>query len=149
MCKHRNLQCEALDPYQNYSNRVVFAFKEGSHGFFICSSSSSHDSGLSSDMSTNYILATAESGRDSMESPINIPTGIVGMTLGSLLLAGAGIGLLRVMLVVSWTATGVTTWLCVLRVVRGTEEGGAEWLTTGVSRVYLQNKGILFVQFMQ
>ena len=36
------------------------------------------------------ILATTESGRGSMESPMNIPTGIVGMILGSLLLIRAG-----------------------------------------------------------
>jgi len=42
-----------------------------------------------------------------MESPMNIPTGIVGMILGSLLLIGVGKGLVRVMLVLGWTATGV------------------------------------------
>ena len=61
-------------------------------------------------MSTNSslrILATMESGRGSMESPMNIPTGIVGIILGSLLLTVVGKGLVRVMLVLSWTATGV------------------------------------------
>ena len=80
---------------------------------FSSSSSSSHDSGLNSDMSTNSslrILPTTESGRGSMESPMNIPTGIVGivgMILGSLLLTGAGKRLVRVMLVLGWTATTV------------------------------------------
>ena len=83
--------------------------KRAATDFSSPSSSSSHDSGLSSDMSTNSslcILATMTPGRGSMESPMNIPTGIVGMTLRSLLLTGAGKGLVRVMLVVGWTTTG-------------------------------------------
>ena len=38
---------------------------------------------------------------------MNIPTGIVGMILRLLLLTGAGKGLVRVMLVLGWTTTGV------------------------------------------
>ena len=84
--------------------------KRAATDFSSASSSSSHDSGLNSDMSTNSslrILAAMESGRGSMESPMNIPTGIVSIILGSLLLTGVGKGLVRVMLVLSWTATGV------------------------------------------
>ena len=72
--------------------------KRAASDFSSASSSSSHDSGLNSDMSTNsslHILATTESERDSMESPMNIPTGIVGMILRSLLLIRAGKGLVR------------------------------------------------------
>ena len=79
--------------------------KRAATDFSSASSSSSHDSGLNSDMSTNSslrILATTESGRGSMESPMNIPTGIVGMILGSLLLIRAGKGLVRVMLDDRW-----------------------------------------------
>ena len=70
--------------------------KRGSTDLSSASSVGKHDSSVSSDMSTNSslpILATMESGRGIMELPMNIPTGIVGMTLRSLLLAGAGIGL--------------------------------------------------------
>ena len=63
---------------------------------------------------------------------MNKPTGIVGMTLGSLLLAGAGQGLVSVMLVVGWTTTGVMAW--VLVVDGGTKGREAGWLTIGVSR---------------
>ena len=42
-------------------------------------------------------------GKGSMEVFVNIPSCIVGMTLGSLLLAGAGIGVMPVM---GWTTTG-------------------------------------------
>ena len=82
--------------------------KRAATDFSSASSSSGHDSGLNSDMSTNSslcILATMESGRGSMESPMNI--GIVGMILGSLLLTVVGKGLVRVMLVLGWTGTGV------------------------------------------
>ena len=99
--------------------------KSAATDFSSASSSSSHDSGLNSDMSTNSslcILATTESGR---ESPMNIPTGIVGMILGSLLLIRAGKGLVRVMLVLGWTTAGVMAWVFVLVVETGTKGGGA------------------------
>ena len=88
-------------------------------------------------MSTNSslrILATTESGRGSTESPLNIPTGIVGMILGSLVLIRVGKGLVRVMLVLGWTTAGIMAWVFVLVVETGTKGGGAGWLAIGVSR---------------
>ena len=67
---------------------------------------------------------------------MNIPTGIVGMILRSLLLIRAGKELVRVMLVLvlGWTTAGVMAWVFVLVVETGTKVGGAGWLAIGVSR---------------
>ena len=111
--------------------------KRAATDFSSASSSSSHDSGLNSDMSTNSslcILATTKSGRGSMESPMNIPTAIVGMILGSLLLIRAGKGLVRVMLLLDCTTAGVMAWVFVLVFKTGTKGGGPGWLTIGASR---------------
>ena len=51
-------------------------------------------------------------GKGSMEVFVNIPSCIVGMTLGSMLLAGAGIGVMWVMLVMGWTTTGTDLAVC-------------------------------------